>query len=164
MLGRAFHALIVGAPLAILAPSDGAAAPPPNADPGRIVYEKVNCVGCHKWHGGGGGGYGGAALSLRETALDRAQLVEIVRCGRPGTGMPYFDREAYRRAECYGGMTLDGLAPGDVPRTPVAFLRPEEIDAVVAYVQTAIQGKGEVTKEDCLAYWGPGARECAAMP
>ena len=32
---------------------------------GRRVYEKANCVGCHKWHGGGGGGYGGAALSLR---------------------------------------------------------------------------------------------------
>ena len=25
-------------------------------DLGRRVYEKANCVGCHKWHGGGGGG------------------------------------------------------------------------------------------------------------
>ena len=44
----------------------------PPSEPGRRVYEKANCVGCHKWHGGGGGGYGGAALSLRETALERA--------------------------------------------------------------------------------------------
>ncbi len=26
---------------------------------GKRVYDKANCVGCHKWHGGGGGGYGG---------------------------------------------------------------------------------------------------------
>jgi hypothetical protein len=56
------------------------------SDLGRRVYEKANCVGCHKWHGGGGGGYGGAALSLRETMLDRADLIEMVRCGRPATG------------------------------------------------------------------------------
>jgi mono/diheme cytochrome c family protein len=52
---------------------------------GRRVYEKANCVGCHKWHGGGGGGYGGAALSLRETTLERADLIEVIRCGRPAT-------------------------------------------------------------------------------
>ena len=28
-------------------------------------------MGCHKWHGDGGPGYGGAALSLRESGLDR---------------------------------------------------------------------------------------------
>lgn len=136
------------------------------ADPsqGRLVYEKANCVGCHKWHGGGGGGYGGAALSLRETALDRDQLVEIVRCGRPGTGMPYYDRRAYHDADCYGGLKVEDLAPGNVPRTPVLFLRPEQIQAVVAYVQAAIQGRGEVTKAECVAYWGAAARECAAMP
>ena len=40
---------------------------------GRAIYAKANCVGCHKWHGGGGGGYGGAALSLRKTELDRSR-------------------------------------------------------------------------------------------
>ena len=64
-------------------------------DLGRRVYEKANCVGCHKWHGGGGGGYGGAALSLRETALERGELIEVIRCGRPATRMPYHDRKAY---------------------------------------------------------------------
>ena len=58
------------------------------SDPGRRVYEKANCVGCHKWHGGGGGGYGGAALSLRETTLERGDLIEVIRCGRPATRIP----------------------------------------------------------------------------
>jgi mono/diheme cytochrome c family protein len=152
---RPLHAL----PLVMLAL---AAAAPAGSPPGRVVYEKANCVGCHKWHGGGGGGYGGAALSLRTSALDRAALLEVVRCGRPGTGMPYHDRQAYKAAPCYGGMDVAGMG-ADAPRTPVGYLRPEEIEAVVDYVATAIQGKGEPTKADCVAYWGPTARECQAM-
>ena len=62
---------------------------------GFNVYKKGNCMGCHKWHGDGGPGYGGAALSLRETGLDREQLILIIECGRPGTNMPYFDKKAY---------------------------------------------------------------------
>ena len=69
---------------------------------GKRVYRKANCVGCHKWHGGGGGGYGGAALSLRATPLDADGIREVVRCGRPGTRMPYHDRDAYKGDGCYG--------------------------------------------------------------
>ena len=62
---------------------------------GQAIYKRANCVGCHKWHGDGGGGYGGAALSLRKTELEKPQIMETVRCGRPGTGMPYFSRNSY---------------------------------------------------------------------
>ena len=89
---------------------------------GKQVYEKANCVGCHKWHGGGGGGYGGAALSLRETALDRELLIEVVRCGRPATRMPYHDRSAYQEVDCYGGMTKADLG-ADFPPKAATFLR-----------------------------------------
>jgi mono/diheme cytochrome c family protein len=137
----------------------GAQAP---SDPGRRVYEKANCVGCHKWHGGGGGGYGGAALSLRETTLERADLIEVIRCGRPATGMPYHDRNAYKGAECYGGMTKADLG-ADFPPKAATFLRAEEIEAVADYVQTQLQGKGEPTHDDCVAFWGPDSHECQAM-
>jgi mono/diheme cytochrome c family protein len=129
---------------------------------GRQVYEKANCVGCHKWHGGGGGGYGGAALSLRETALDRELLIEVVRCGRPATRMPYHDRNAFKSTECYGGLTKADLG-GDFPPKAATFLRDPEIDAVADYVEQALQGKGEPTLEDCIAFWGEGSHECAAM-
>jgi mono/diheme cytochrome c family protein len=72
---------------------------------GQRIYEEANCVGCHKWHGNGGGGYGGAALSLRKTELDRGQIIEVVHCGRSGTGMPHFDRDAYKEYDCYSGVT-----------------------------------------------------------
>ncbi len=129
---------------------------------GKRVYKKANCVGCHKWHGGGGGGYGGAALSLRATELDRDQLLEVVRCGRPGTRMPYHDRNAYKTDSCYGGMTKADLGE-DFPAQAAIFLRPPEIEAVVDYVQSQLQGKGEPTKADCIAFWGEGERQCDEM-
>ena len=131
-----------------------------DVEAGRQVYEKANCIGCHKWHGGGGGGYGGAALSLRESGLDRAGLIEAIRCGRPATRMPYHERTAWRGTErtCYD-MTRSELGD-DVPPKAAVMLRDEEIEAVTDYVEAEIQGKGEPTKEDCIAFWGEGSREC----
>ena len=131
-------------------------------DLGRRVYEKANCVGCHKWHGGGGGGYGGAALSLRATALGRPELIEVIRCGRPATRMPYHERKAYEGAPCYGGMSKSDLG-ADFPPKAATFLREQEIEAVTAYVIEHLQGQGEPTYEDCVAFWGGGNRECEAM-
>jgi mono/diheme cytochrome c family protein len=127
------------------------------------VYQEANCVGCHKWHGDGGGGYGGAALSLRETALDHDLLLEVIRCGRPATRMPYHDRHAYQGVDCYGGMTKTDLG-ADFPPKAATFLREEEIEAVAVYVETRLQGHGEPTNEDCIAFWGEGSRECEAAP
>jgi mono/diheme cytochrome c family protein len=130
---------------------------------GKQVYQEANCVGCHKWHGDGGGGYGGAALSLRRTTLERELLLEVVRCGRPATRMPYHDRNAYQGVDCYGGTTKADLG-ADFPPKAATFLREEEIKAVVVYVATRLQGHGKPTKADCIAFWGQGSRECQALP
>jgi mono/diheme cytochrome c family protein len=149
--------------LLLVALAGGSAWAAEGSSAGKRVYEKANCVGCHKWHGGGGGGYGGAALSLRETELDRAQLIEVIRCGRPATGMPHHDRTAWRDADasCYG--TRRSELGDDVPPRAATFLRDEEIEAVVDYVQAAIQGKGEPIREDCTAFWGEASRQCDSM-
>ncbi|RAI58501.1 cytochrome c [Roseicella frigidaeris] len=125
---------------------------------GMKVYKEANCVGCHKWHGDGGGGYGGAALSLRATALTKEQIMEVVRCGRPNTGMPYFNRDAYAAKECYGvgREELGESAPMAGPR----FLRPREIEAVVDYVLAEIRGKAEPNYADCTAFFGDSSRMC----
>lgn len=128
-------------------------------DEGQRIYEKANCVGCHKWHGGGGGGYGGPALSLRDTHLERDEIVEVVRCGRPYTGMPYHDRDAYKEHECYGGLTTRDLGR-DMPQEAANFLRPKEIETVVDYVIRQIKGKGPPTYQDCVDFFGAGARAC----
>jgi hypothetical protein len=128
---------------------------------GRAIYKRANCLGCHKWHGDGGGGYGGAALSLRRTELDEQQIMETVRCGRPGTGMPYFSRDSYPSSDaphCYN------LSSKDLESTHVAqanvFLRSEEIAAVAEYVISSIKGKGEPNLADCIAFFGEASKAC----
>jgi mono/diheme cytochrome c family protein len=133
------------------------------AETGQAIYKRANCVGCHKWHGGGGGGYGGAALSLRKTELDKDQVMETVKCGRPGTGMPYFLKESYpadhsQPPQCFGMTWMDlesmPLAQGGV------FLKPDEIEAVADYVVTHIKGKGDPDLADCTAFFGEGSSAC----
>ena len=65
--------------------------------------------------------------------------------------MPAFDEGAYKVRAC-NGQAL-GLPPSDLypaPRT----LTPDEIDAVVTYLQARIVGKGRtITKQECLYYY-----------
>lgn len=128
------------------------------AGEGKRVYQRANCVGCHKWHGDGGGGYGGAALSLRATQLTREQIVEVVNCGRPTTGMPYHKRGAYDGDACYG-QSKEALGK-DTPAEGATLLRPAEVEAVADYVLAAMKGRGEPTYADCAAFFGEGARAC----
>jgi hypothetical protein len=115
-------------------------------------------MGCHKWHGNGGGGYGGDALSLRRSELTREQMIEVVRCGRPGTGMPYHDRDAYDGGGCYG-LTRESV--GDtIPPAAANFLRMADIEAVVDYVFAHIKSKGEPTYADCIEFFGSQSRMC----
>jgi len=128
-------------------------------DEGVRVFKSANCVGCHKWTGSGGGGYGGAAANLRQTTLTREQIVETIRCGRPGAGMPYFERDAYANGECYGLKKAD-LAGGQMPPEPDHYLRPKEIGAVADYVFSHFKGKGDPTFAECQAFFGTGTRVC----
>jgi mono/diheme cytochrome c family protein len=151
------------AALAVLLFAGSSHAAESDQETGKAIYIRANCVGCHKWHGDGGGGYGGAALSLRKTELDLQQIMETVKCGRPGTGMPYFDRDAYPKGDadppkCYGLSKKDladlAIAQGGV------FLRPEEIAAVSEYVVNSIKGKGDANLADCIAFFGDQSSAC----
>lgn len=125
---------------------------------GKAVFKRANCMGCHKWHGNGGGGYGGDALSLRKTQLTREQIIETVSCGRPGTGMPFFERGAYDTSKCYG---MNRQQAGDqMPQEANVFLRPKDIEDVADYVIAHIKGKGEPTFAECTAFFSETSRVC----
>ena len=135
------------------------AQPAASPDEGLRVFKSDNCVGCHKWSGQGGGGYGGAAANLRATSLTLEQIEETVRCGRPMTGMPHFDGDAYTDGRCYGLKKSD-LPPDKMPPEPDHPLRPADIKAVATYVVTFIKGQGEPTFSQCQAFFGSGSRVC----
>jgi mono/diheme cytochrome c family protein len=130
-------------------------------DYGKEIYKvKANCQYCHKWDASGDTGYGGIALSLRKTALNREQFAEVVKCGRPGTGMPYHDQYAYTDKRCYG-VTREELGK-DLPLLGES-LQPREIDAVVKYLFAKAVGHGPATYEDCVEFWGQDTRQCEPM-
>jgi mono/diheme cytochrome c family protein len=128
---------------------------------GKEIYkEKANCQYCHKWDATGDTGYGGIALSLRKTRLNPEQLAEVVKCGRPGTGMPYHDKFSYTDKRCYD-LTQKDLGKNAPPMGE--FLSAREIDAVVKYLFTKAIGRGESTYDDCVDFWGKDTRQCEPM-
>jgi hypothetical protein len=95
---------------------------------------------------------------LRTARLDTAALKLVISCGRPGVaGMPAFDEGAYKVRACYGrplGAPPDNLYPSG------ATLSPDQIDAVIAYLQASIIGRGPITKAECLTYYPDRPDEC----
>ncbi len=153
---------VFGLATAMVFGSIGILAAEPNLEAGKNIYKDANCVGCHKWHGGGGGGYGGAALSLRETGLEKGELIEVIKCGRPSTRMPFHIRGAYQTVDCYDGTTKADLGK-DFPPKAAKLLRDEQIEVVADYLLASLKGKGEATYEQCIDFWGEGSKQCASM-
>jgi mono/diheme cytochrome c family protein len=154
--------------LAALVPAASSAQTAQSAEEARflefgkeIFKSKAVCQFCHKWDASGDQGYGGNALSLRATHLTPEQLTEVVKCGRPGTGMPYHDRFAYTDKRCYG-YTSDQLG-SDMPPAGNDFLSAREIDAVVKYLFARDVGHGPATYEDCVDFWGKDTQQCEPM-
>ena len=129
---------------------------------GKEIYKtKATCQFCHKWDGAGDQGYGGNAKSLRKTEMKREQIAEIIKCGRPGTPMPYHDQFAYSDKRCYG-LTRTDLG-NDTPAAAVESLQPREIDAVVKFLFARVVGRDASTYEDCVDFWGTDTRQCEPM-
>ena len=161
-VNRAAIAAIVGGLWALVAMPVAAQTEDRAITFGREIFkEKAACQFCHKWDGGGDQGYGGLAPSLRATKLDKDQITEVVRCGRPGTGMPYHDSFAYTDKRCFGVVRAD--LGKDMPPMAVESLQQREVDAVVKYLFARVVGHGPATYDDCLDFWGKDTRQCEPM-
>ena len=131
----------------------------------RLYQDKATCGFCHGWSGDGAGDphSPGKAANLRESKLDHDQLVETVRCGVPGgTAMPHFDKFAWTKGEECFGMT-EAEVGDKKPPAPTASLQKREIEAIAAYLEAKIVGKGPPTVADCEEYFGQGSTRCREM-
>ena len=128
----------------------------------RVFKARAQCFDCHGWAADGAANpRAPQGPSLRETQLDRAGMIEVVQCGRPGTGMPRHDRLAYDDDRCYG-MTKSDI--GDDLPPPGRSLRMVEIEQVVDYLLAWVVGRGEVIREECAYFWGATATICTRIP
>ncbi len=131
----------------------------------RLYLDKAQCAFCHGWAGDGAGEpqSNGGAASLRQSFLNREQLVEVIMCGRPGTPMPRFDEDAYTDKRCYD-ITEAELGPNTPTLPPGSTLQKREAEAIADYIVAKLIGRGAVTREECLEVFGPDARSCGDYP
>jgi mono/diheme cytochrome c family protein len=68
----------------------------------RLYLQKGDCQSCHGWAGDGRkmDSQMPDGSNLRETRLNRERLTQTIKCGRPGSGMPAFDKFAYTDGRC----------------------------------------------------------------
>ncbi len=108
----------------------------------RLFHEKADCQFCHGVNGDGHGDprSPGKASDLHATKLDREQLVEVIRCGRPGSEMPHFDKYAFEDKSCYGLSAAD-LGKELPPDPHSTSLTMREIEAVADYILATYKDK-----------------------
>jgi mono/diheme cytochrome c family protein len=150
--------------LAVAIASAAAQPADPTAYGRRLYQDKAQCSFCHGWAADGAGEpqSSGGAANLRQSFLNREQLIEVIACGRPGTPMPHYDDLAYTDKRCYG--VTEAELGGQVPALPPgSTLQKREIEAIADYLLAKI-GRGPVTREECEETFGEGARSCGAYP
>jgi mono/diheme cytochrome c family protein len=169
ILVPAGYAHIASLPIALGAKTAHAQtqAPPPDAadvaEGMRLYLQKGDCQACHGWAADGRkmDSQMPDGSNLRETRLDRARLIMTIKCGRPGTGMPAFDKLAYSDGRCYGMKQADLKSP--MPDPPATFQQ-REIDLVTAFLYAKVIGKGPMDRAKCIEYWGSEVDACRELP
>lgn len=134
------------------------------ADIGRQVWlSQAPCADCHGWMGDGNNAdpRSPRGANLHETTLTAEQIAEVVLCGLPGTGMPYFDEHAYEDTRCYGA-TREQMA-GTTPNTGATYLTKRHATGLAAFILSEFAGK-PVTKAACVSLLGPDAQRCNELP
>jgi mono/diheme cytochrome c family protein len=145
----------------------GLAAPPAGAaEYGRRLYlDKAQCSFCHGWAADGAGEpqSNGGAANLRESRMNREQLIEVILCGRPATPMPHYDEFAYTDKRCYG-LTEADLGTHAPALPPGSTLQKREAEAIADYLLATVIGRGPVTREECEDSFGKASRACDVYP
>lgn len=138
-----------------------------DAEKGKRVYQRVGvCVNCHGWAGDGQSGINpmvhSAGANLRETQLDAQGLYDTIRCGIPGTQMPYHDQASYTDGRC-DGLLMSDFAADERPIKGKTFRDNQLID-LIAYLEKYVVGHGKPTYEDCVLYFDTSAdRSCSHL-
>lgn len=145
--------------LSLAAPRAQAPAPDPlDVEEGQTIYRtKADCQTCHGWAADGRkmDTQMPDAPNLRTSRLGRAGIIFAIRCGRPGRGMPAFDRLAYTEPARCNGTTKADLEKNNLELTdPASTLQPREIEMVADFLFTKVIGKGPLDYAKCVEYVG----------
>ena len=122
----------------------------------RLYRTKGDCQSCHGWAADGRkmDTQMPDGANLRTTRLSRELLLTAIKCGRPGKGMPAFDRLAYSDGRCNGMKTADLKSKGlDLPDPPGDAAGPRD-GTHSRFLQVKVIGQGPMTRAKCIEFWG----------
>jgi len=102
--------------------------------------------------------------NLRKTRLARNDLIETIKCGRPGRDMPAFDKFAYSDGRCFGMKQTDLRARGLTLPDPPATLIASEIETLADFLYAKVIGKGAMNRSSCIEFWGSEVDLCKDFP
>src|SRR5262245_987981 len=132
----------------------------------RLYQQKGNCQACHGWAGDGhkSDSQMPDGANLRETKLNRTNLVMVIKCGVLNSQMPAFDKFAYSDRRCYGKTSAELRSyPTRMPDPP-ATLQQREIELVADFMIAKIVGKGPMNQAKCVEFWGSEKDLCKELP
>lgn len=136
------------------------------ADGLRLFRQKGNCQACHGWAGDGRkmDSQMPNGSNLRESEMNRELLIITIKCGRPGTGMPAFDKFAYSDGRCFGLKQADLKARDLSLADPPTTLQNREVDLLADFLLARVVGKGPMDHTKCVEYWGSDVEACSEFP
>lgn len=132
----------------------------------RLYLQKGNCQACHGWAGDGRNTDSQMphGANLRETKLNRSGLVMTIKCGRPNSQMPAFDKFAYSDGRCYGKTQADLKSDATRMPDPPATLQQREIDLIIDFLLDKVVGKGPMDHAKCVEFWSSDVDTCKPFP
>jgi hypothetical protein len=101
--------------------------------------------------------------NLRAIPTDRQILILTIKCGRPGTGMPAFDRLAYSDGRCFGLKQADLRTRGLEMPDPPATLAANEVERLADFLLAKVIGKGPIDHASCVDFWGSDVEACKEL-
>ena len=128
----------------------------------RLYRTKADCQACHGWAGDGRkmDTQMPDGANLRGMRLPRAALIAAIKCGRPGRGMPAFDRLAYSDGRCNDLKLADLKKQGLDLHDPASTLQPREIEAIADFLMAKVVNKGPMDRATCVEFWGSEVDAC----
>jgi hypothetical protein len=147
---------------------EGQTTPDPDdvAEGMRLFRTKGDCQSCHGWAADGRkmDTQMPDGANLRTTRLNRELLLMTIKCGRPGKGMPAYDRLAYSDGRCYNMKEADLQSKGLTMPDPPATLQVREMERILDFLQVKVIGKGPMDRAKCIEYWGKEQDVCKELP
>jgi hypothetical protein len=87
-----------------------------------------------------------------------------IKCGRPNSQMPAFDKFAYSDGRCYGKTQADLKSDATRMPDPPATLQQREIDLIIDFLLDKVVGKGPMDHAKCVEFWSSEVDTCKPFP